>query len=934
MHSRAPHVFALLAGLWLCPAMPGHAEALTPEQRRDAYRAAEHRAAADLTPFASRAVATTRPSTAGPVRTGLARQGPRYIFICQGQDESIRFSLDPREGPLGDLRVAVGWRLLEPRPFTGGPVLLLANREWPHDAKGVKSELLSADVAAPTLTCRYRYTVAGAPGAATLTAEFSALGKSLVLKVRGSAGFSGFRFAHVPGTPIPAAWDDTVSRPRRHPRGAYAVAMADIWQSDATRVLREPTRTLYAPLTDGTRRALRDTFYLTVSSRYEETLLNVPHRPSPFLGDMAERVVFDIWSGTFAEVRARMERLALHGVRSGLVIKHGWQRGGFDRYYPNILPSNPALGGDAGLRALSLSLRDMGHRFAVHENIYCISPIAEDFREELCARGSDGRLLPGYRHGSNRLWWLKPSLLESFGRRYSSEIRRRYACSAAFIDVMPRTLIDYDAAAPGNGMVRRSHEWAAKLWSASREIFQGPVLTEHTSCFAAGQYDGGTNRGMMPNRQRLTVAVELLKVHPKMSNVGMGYYERWLPDAHQPGWRSYVMTDRELDYYRALEVAFGRTGFVGRQLMQSDNVHSVVREHYLMQAFARAYTGRELRRLAYFVEDAGWAGWIDAAAAARWGQCDRMVAVYEDGQTVWVNVSPNPWTVAGRELPQYGTFTRGPRAVAYTALVDGQIVDYAAYDSVTYADARSHQWTPTFPAPVQPTLRSWKDRGDGSVALTLEWRTERPLDRDFKVFLHVIRYEGDHFKLCAQCQYPPRPATTQWPKGKPVLDGPHRVAAPVGETRTDYDLVAGLYDGQGRIVLMGNATEVRVARLHVQRAGGKIAALRLERESPFVGPYAAPSVASYREGGNRERAVIDFGKVATDGAVAVTHRPDGREIVPVPIGQSVRVGLAGPIAKATPMDEQRRPGPELATETREGKTWFTIPAGAAKVVAK
>ncbi len=282
--------------------------------------------------------------------------------------------------------------------------------------------------------------------------------------------------------------------------------------------------------------SMHDVFYLTVSSRYEETLANVPHRPSPFLDDLSGRVVLDVWRAPFAEDENWLEQMVAYGVNRCLIIKHVWQRDGYDRTYPNTMPANEALGGDTALRSLSQAARQIGHRFCVHENFYDYYPNAEDFRPEHCALDSAGKPQRGWDRGPVVASILKPSLLMSYARKFSPEVKRRYDCDAAYHDIMPTWRVDFDADAPGAGKIRFTHEVTRSLCDYDRELFGGPVVFEAATAAMAGVYEGGCNHGRDTYKTPAAVAYELLKVHPKMSNHGFGYYERWLPWGYNAGW--------------------------------------------------------------------------------------------------------------------------------------------------------------------------------------------------------------------------------------------------------------------------------------------------------------------------------------------------------------------------------------------------------------
>ncbi len=901
-------------------------EAQRREQRRREFAAAAQLARADLAPLARGDVDTACPSTAEPVRNRLELDGEEYVLSCEGRTERLEYRLNPQLGLLKGLAVVTTEGPLSPAPFVGGPRVLLGSQEFTAQSPSLTARLLSSEIEDGALVCRWEYSAEGVADVAVLTARLRAEGKSLALRLEGPAGrFAGFQVLASAGSDMPAPF--STGWRRYLPQGYYTSAFADVWQSDASGVGGASAQTTYSALTDGTRRALRDTFYLTVSRRYDEVLPNIPTRPSPYLGDLAHRVVLDAWGGSFAENEQWLRDMARYGVDSFLIIKHVWQRDGYDHTYPNVMPANAAMGGDEALRSLSLAAQELGHLFCVHENFYDYYPNAEAFREEDCALTPDGNTIPGWDNGSVRAVILKPSKLMDYAHRFTPEVKQRYSCNAAYHDIMPTWYVDYDARVENSGIVRQTHEYTRELCDYDRELFGGPVVFEAADPRLAGVYDGGSNHGRGTYRTPPAVAFELLKVHPKMSNHGFGYYERWLPWGYGSGWGHYVMTNRELDKYRATQVAFGRTGFIGQQLMK--HPHGVVREYHLMQAFARAYTGRELRGLAYYVDDGVWQGWVDAGTAARHQQWQRLRATYEGGQEVYVNLSEESWRVAGHTLPAHACLTTGPRGTAYTALVDGQVADYAAYDDVMYADARSHQWSvPQPPAPVPPSLGEWKDNGDGTFDLTVNWRPERALDRDWTIFWHfksgaLILFQSDH--------KPSRP-TSSWRVGETVADGPYRVQVRRDQQELEYDVYVGLYGEGDRAPLVQGSDQVRVATLEVTREGDRVTKIELRPAGAELAPGADP--APYLEGANRDKRVLDFGPVATNGAVVVRKVQGGLEVVPVPIGEEMRVGLAGKAGGVEAYDADGKTLGTLETRHEKGKTWFALPAAAARVVLR
>jgi len=895
-------------------------EAGTPEQiaaaRTEAERRAAERRRADFTraaaiasesllPVAGADARSMRPSTLRTVRNQVQRNGATVVFAADDGVDALQFVVRPDRGVFTGLDVRWGGRSLVPAAFVGSMKAGEAVRE-------LRLQGTTFDEKKRMLRCVYIPAAAASAESAKrrLDVYWSIQGKSLRVELSAPAGM----FA---GVSLHALGDTSVTAPLgpgavyRDREQVYLSVVGDFTQSNASRIGHQGST--YVRLTDGSYNPLHDVFYLTASSGYAEVLANSPYPPSPFLKDLSHRVVLDVWGGAFRDDAAWLRRMHLYGLDHFVIIKHVWQRDGYDMTYPNTMPANAKLGGDAGLRELAQTAIGLGHRFCVHENYYDYYPNAEDFREEDCALNPDGTKQKGWQGSPVKAWILKPSKLMDYVKKFSPEIRKRYGCNAAYHDIMPTRRVDYDARAPGAGMIRYTHAMTRRLVGFDHALFGGPVLFEGLGTTLAGLYDGGTSGPL--NEQTMPVAVgpELIIVHPKQSNHGMSYYERWLIWGYGPGWSSYVMTNRERDHYRAMTVAFGRTGFIGHQLMK--NPHGVVREYYLFQAFGRAYTGQRVTHIRYEGDSPGQ--WIDAGAAARYNRLERLWITYEGGQQVYVNLAPQDWKIAGRVLPQYGILTVGPRAAAWTARVNGQIADFAQYDDVTYVDARTHWWSPSEdPHPIRARAVQFRDLGDGRFRIAVEWTPGRKIDRDRVVFWHFRDSRGIRF----QSDHRPRVRTPQWHPNEAVVDGPYTLTAPKSRT-TRYTFVVGLYDKTDREPLYGAVNELILGDLKVERTpdGGVRRIGFTPSERPFP-PGTDP--APYAAGNNHDRRILDFGEVACNGALVIRRNADGMVITPVPLGEEFEVGLSGDIRRVIAEDIDGKPLGAVPLQRRGGRTWF------------
>ena len=64
---------------------------------------------------------------------------------------------------------------------------------------------------------------------------------------------------------------------------------------------------------------------------------------------------------------------------------------------------------------------------------------------------------------------------------------------------------------------------------------------------------------------------------------------------------------------------------------------------------------------------------------------------------------------------------------------------------------------------------------------------------------------------------------------------------------------------------------------------------------------------AYLEGANLKRKIVDFGPVATNGAVVVSNEAERVVTIPLPLGEAMRVGVKRRGSNATAYADKGRP---------------------------
>ena len=218
-----------------------------------------------------------------------------------------------------------------------------------------------------------------------------------------------------------------------------------------------------------------------------------------------------------------------------------------------------------------------------------------------------------------------------------------------------------------------------------------------------------------------------------------------------------------------------------------------------------------------------------------------------------------------------------------TTLRDGKWADYAECPEYVAADARCITLPyRTSRKDIQPRLRECKYVGGSRVRVTYEWVVNDTLDQDYRCFVHGVRAESDNPEGIdfQQDHAPPKP-TGQWRKGETIVDGPYELSVPAEHDA--YDLVMGLYRGQ-RVRLQGvqsGGDRILVARLKLQRQDGEITGITAEKVTAESQPETAAE-ADFTAHLNAAGTWIDFGKVATDGAVKIARERERLVVFPYP----------------------------------------------------
>ncbi len=869
----------------------GAAESLPERLARLREARAQWGAAPPARAFVNRSDRGVAASTAGECETSLARVDAGWAFTCTTGGRTLTYSLDA-DGDLASL--AASYDGGETTPLSRARAFTLADADdavWSLREARVEGDRLVVEGA-----------LISGDSSADVRCALSLIGKTLLIEadsaetaIRSFTGPSAGAAAWRRSVRIPYL---TTGRVDYLPdQSLYVGAILDWTSSSASR--HDGVTAHYEALSDGSRNPLHERAAVTVSPFIGEVLPNIPNPACPFIEDLSRRVVVDDWSGDFAATRTALDQYAAHGVRDALVQIHVWQNGGYDAKLPDVLPANEGMGGDAEMIRLADAARAHGYLFGVHENYVDIYPDAPSWDEDLVARDAAGNMI--------KAWLNEGTGVQSYGyradaivptaERFTHDVHDRYGTTCSFIDVHaavpPWFHVDFTAGEPGAGKFAPVWDAHLALWRLFREAHDGPVLGEgNNHFFWSGRLDGVEAQVENGESHRPFADFELLKVHPLMLNHGMGYVERWLTEGYNAGIQSRMALVRA-DKYRTQEILYGHAGFIAAAWVREPLL--AVKEAHMMRPLQERYGAAQIADIAYLVAGE----WVDSSTALALGETSLARVAYENGFVVIVNQSDAAVEANGKTIPPYGFHATAPDGLeAYTAEVDGQIVDCVSAPDGVFVDARGYAYHPRLTsgsalASLKPGGALVRPTGPRRFEITYTWDVRETLGEageGLGCFVHFVREDAAENRegIVFQNDHGFAAAPGEWPAGEVFSDGPHAVTIGENVPPGEYTIRVGLLRAGARQMLGGpqDGTLRYIVGSVILAEDGTVTVGR-------TGPPAADTdpLAVYDARYNTERKPIDFGPVVTNGAAKVETPDDGRSIV-YPLPQEVAFDLA------------------------------------------
>lgn len=545
--------------------------------------------------------------------------------------------------------------------------------------------------------------------------HYALQGMSLVVDLRAGGGWAaGTGFGEVAGLADPKTIEVPYLKIARSPTmslvacgsGLFLSVLPDFYHSDYSSVdgmLKPPAegrlrlfqRTVYTPLTDGRRNALRDRLLITASPEFVDTLPNHqnPRSPNlerlaPYMFVMDRAFSLNRWD-TFR--RYGLEHLVATDF-AGIFVK-GYSEGFGVRWRPH-----PSYTIDQVADARR-KIKGLGFLFGAYTDFTDFYPLNEFWNENLIALMPDGDLReawPGsYAPKDSAAWML--------ARRVGQKMQEHYPPDCVYLDVSTNRgaeALDYEAGVPGAGMARATVIGVGDSLVEARRWYGSTVSEGIFRWMYAGLTDMDYAQVKMADAMPLPLDFDLLKLHPFQIGTMMGYGPMNLlsPEEVKELGTSHEQPAPKAFYkHVATSLAYGHMAMLGYGYFppMSRSIHY----YALMQGLQKEYLPDEVAGIEYHDGQR----FLATSQALRTDAHRRgQVRVsYRRGLVVTVNLSPSqPWKVAqaGHDysLPPYGwIITRGadhaPAVLAYSALVDGQRLDYVECPDYVYLNPGDRQ---------------------------------------------------------------------------------------------------------------------------------------------------------------------------------------------------------------------------------------------------
>lgn len=566
--------------------------------------------------------------------------------------------------------------------------------------------------------------------------------------------------------------------------------------------------------------------------RYAKSLPKVESAPG--VEELGGKIWIQASRGHFGDLRERIAELAAYGVTDvALSLDHA-PRFGPGARLPDVWPPDEQLGNLTELQELAKLCRDTGVLLGLQDDYAGIHAEAEDFSYQVVGFGPDGEPAAGLRGG----YELRPDRLRPFLER-NLKLQRHHLVPRLGVIEGVRLAPFFD----GDG-AQHSPEAAVADWRETLRFageYLGPdSLSVSNSGGGEWLVGAAAGAGLDPLEGFSGDRVPWLEL---ASHRQIALFER--------------SANPSADAAIANEILLARVPYADHACWG----RALVRKAWLVQPVARLLAGQEPIRITFDGENP-----------------DRLRCFWKEGAIVWINRGVEPWSVAGREIPENGFLMR-------TAELDVAIEERAnarcermTGPNVWYANARSR--LPDV-LRLQPFVESVRTRTDG-LDIGFGWSCAEAPPEGFSTSV-ILSESGREVVMSGPIEV----------TREDREDGSPRLIK--GQARFEFASLGGIRDlDLSLLIQAANGRPVRLpgsgaGEPHSRFGGFAVPAGRISlSRSPAIEGFRL----KYDRQGTEERPggiqlapaprSIDFGFAKTDGAFRLESVSDGLRLIPLP----------------------------------------------------
>ena len=640
------------------------------------------------------------PTPPADARVRVEAEGQGAMFHSQSGRDALQLRVEPEKGVFNGVRARWGggaWF----RPMAGGKLKLdLAV------GRTEEAPVVSSRVEHGRLVVRWKREV-------EWQAAYSLRGRTLVVDVECAGGVAeGLRFGQVEGLTdaraieVPYLTYGTGYGPWvAGGSGLFVSVLADWYHCECSRIdgavpktsgdggLALMNGTDYLPLTNGRRNDLRERVLVTVSPELAEVLPNIPHPASPHMERLAKYAFIMVGHirPTFLKT---IKRYGLDHVIAcdfaRFYVEH-FPEGFAGRWRPHPLLTMEQI------QDYRKVVKGLGYLFAAYSDIRDYFPLNEFWDEDCVSLDSRGDLVEGW-YGNFR---TKPNYLPVIARLVGEKVQEHYPADSVYMDThtcVGAIACDFEAGVPGAGIARDQVYYNAECILETGRWYSTTMSEGRARWMYAGiaDMDYASPFTSRPGHEvPPLVDFDLLKIHPLNLGTMMGYgpsiFFRRNTDKLGPLYRDSGAGLAPIEFYQyvSASLAYGHMLMLGYSYMPP--VSRMIHLYALMQGVQTEYLTDTVSEIRY--HDGSKFVTTSQALLDNTQKLGRVRVKYLGGLTVHVNYNGGSnWEVEGYGLPPFGWLIVKPgKVLAFSALMNGERVDYTRCPEYVYLNTGSHR---------------------------------------------------------------------------------------------------------------------------------------------------------------------------------------------------------------------------------------------------